>query len=224
MPGDFSQSENSHHNQKTLKASASRHQPLRARHPQRPRSILCRISRAHDPRRLEGRKTGIQNAAPPPYRKTGRRRRAERQSCQRHPAPSSCSRRTCQRRLKAPPVARREQGPINLFRPIRQPVIGSRRCGPFLSPSHERIWDDGVKNRVDTVRLNVINDACQFRLSFRCCLSIIGSSRGPGCVGHPGLRSANWTQTIRKSRVSPAAGQARKSCASAFAPAKRSTS
>jgi hypothetical protein len=70
--------------------------------------------------------------------------------------------------LEAPPIARRRQRPVDLFRPIGRPKMRSRSRRPLLSPAHERIRDYRIKNRVDTVRLDVINDHCQFRLSFRC--------------------------------------------------------
>jgi hypothetical protein len=101
--------------------------------------------------------------------------------------------------LETPRVVWGRQRPIDLLRPVARQAT-RRRCGnPPIFPAHERIRDYGIKNRVDTIRVDVIKVSCQFRLSFRSFLSSIGPTREPGCVGHPGSRFANWPRTLRKS-------------------------
>ena len=71
------------------------------------------------------------------------------------------------RDLKAPMIERRQQGPVDLFRPFGRERARRRCRDSLLVPAHEGIRNHGVKNRVDTISIDVINNHCQFRLSFR---------------------------------------------------------
>lgn len=76
-----------------------------------------------------------------------------------------------QRDLETPMIPRRQQRPVNLFRPFSGRLVTRRRRDSPLTlahaPTHERIRNHRVKNRVDTICIDVISDHYQFRLSFR---------------------------------------------------------
>lgn len=92
--------------------------------------------------------------------------------------------------LEAPMIARCQQRPINLFRPIGRGLVRRRGPDSILIPAHERIRNHGIKNRVDTIGIDVINKHCQFRLSFRSSsveywfekgIGVCGASRSSAC-------------------------------------------
>lgn len=85
-----------------------------------------------------------------------------------------------------------------MFGPFGPERVKRRRRDSFVASAHERIRNHGVKNRVDTVGIDVISNHCQFRLSFRSSSVEYWFEKGTGMCGASRLSACELDTTVPK--------------------------